>query len=256
MSLAWPSETVPGSVSLGDRDDQPTRVALVDRVVKAPVESRVSEQRGAETTENVESQGDVRPPCNNNLYRRRAPAHTHLMVSPPRDPLGKMANIAFAIIPDRVRAIPCTVRASVCFSSARSIPITAPSRGSTAPSRSRRAFRRRSPPVMPLLPFATRTSYGCVWDTKPHYRTRRTSPPQLLSVERAPPGRCPITTPHGRIGNHSPGLARLGGHHYPQPSRHARIVPAKAPGHERDWGFSLSVAVRQFNACSSPHPGR
>ena len=31
MSPAWPSESVPESVSLGDRDDQQTQVALVDR---------------------------------------------------------------------------------------------------------------------------------------------------------------------------------------------------------------------------------
>src|SRR6516164_11642429 len=48
------------------------------------------------------------------------------------------------------------------------MPITAPSRGSSARSRSRRAFRRRSPRVIPLpLPLPTERPPRCVWDTKP-----------------------------------------------------------------------------------------
>jgi len=82
MNLAWPSETVPGSVSLGDRDDQPTQVALADRVAKGPVEPRVCEQRGAETTENPESRGDIRPPFQHLLLpAARSCAHS-LMIRP------------------------------------------------------------------------------------------------------------------------------------------------------------------------------
>ncbi len=53
-----------------------------------------------------------------------------------------------------------------CLSSARSMPITAPSRGSISRSRSRRAFRRRSPRVVPL-PLLIERPPRCVWDTKP-----------------------------------------------------------------------------------------
>src|SRR5450755_590238 len=83
-----------------------------------------------------------------------------------------------------------------CFSSARSIPITEPPRGSIPRSRSRRAFRRRSPRVIPLLPLPTRTSSLAAFGTpSPYYRTRRTSPASTAPQNRAPPGRCPITTP-------------------------------------------------------------
>src|SRR6266496_6654785 len=56
------------------------------------------------------------------------------------------------------------------------MPITAPSRGSSSRSRSRRAFRRRSPRVVPLpLPLLIRTSSLAAFGTpSPYYRTRRT----------------------------------------------------------------------------------
>ena len=79
-------------------------------------------------------------------------------------------------------------------SSARPIPITAPSRGTIPRNRSRRAFRRRSPRVIPL-PLPIRTSSLDAFGTpSPYYRTRRTSPTQLNPSKRAPPGLRPITT--------------------------------------------------------------
>jgi hypothetical protein len=41
ISPAWPSKSVPESISLGDRDDQQTQVALVDRHTAQPVQTGV-----------------------------------------------------------------------------------------------------------------------------------------------------------------------------------------------------------------------
>src|SRR5690242_5068592 len=56
------------------------------------------------------------------------------------------------------------------------MPITAPSRGSIARSRSRRAFRRRSPRVIPFppLPLPTGRPPSAFGTPSPYYRTRRT----------------------------------------------------------------------------------
>src|SRR5690348_9142318 len=56
------------------------------------------------------------------------------------------------------------------------MPITAPSRGSIARSRSRRAFRRRSPRVIPFppLPLPTGRPPSAFGTPSPNYRTRRT----------------------------------------------------------------------------------
>src|SRR5208282_3614567 len=62
------------------------------------------------------------------------------------------------------------------------------------------------PPIPPghAATLAHRTSSLVAPGTpSPHYRTRRTSPPQPHPAEQAPPGRCPITTPGQR------GFARL-----------------------------------------------
>jgi len=96
MRLAWPPETVPGSVALGDRDDQPTQVALVDRVAKAPVEPRVCEQRGAEITENPESRGTFVRRASTNLYQRRSCGHS-LMIKSLAIHWARLANIASLI---------------------------------------------------------------------------------------------------------------------------------------------------------------
>ena len=77
---------------------------------------------------------------------------------------------------------------SACLPSPRSIPTTAPSRGSSPRSRSFRAFRRRSDRDTPL-PLLTRTSsLDAIGTPSPHYRTRRTSPPQAKPADQPPPG--------------------------------------------------------------------
>jgi hypothetical protein len=119
------------------------------------------------------------------------------------------------------------------------MPITAPSRGRSPRSRSRRAFRRRSPRVMPL-PVPTGRPPSAIGAPSPDYRTRRTFSHQPHPAGQPPLARRPITTAapcafslttcitqrDGGQGTDAPGSRT----HVPGPGRQPEPRPLDEPG--------------------------